>query len=71
AVCDVGSGIKEIVGEKEISLPPTIMRIKEFISKPKSQIYNACGLPMKNEKLTTGIYFLKEEGKIRKLILVE
>ena len=72
AVCDIGSGIKEIVKEKEISLRPTVMRSKDFsLYQPKGEIYNACGLPQKGEKLNTGIYFLKENGKIRKLIIVE
>jgi hypothetical protein len=72
AVCDLGTGIKEIVKEKEISLRPTVLRSKDFsLSSSRGEVYNACGLPQKGEKLTTGVYFLKENGKIRKLIIVE
>ncbi len=72
ALCDIGTGIKEVVEMKEIKASPTVMRTKDFSAqKFNSQIYNACGLSVKKEKLTTGIYFLKEDGKVKKLILVE
>ncbi len=72
AVCEAGTGIKEIGGGKGTSLAPTVMRSKDFLHpKPTQTLYNACGLPVKGEKLSTGIYFLKENGRINKLIILE
>ncbi len=71
ALVDVGLGVKEIAQPKEISFLPTVMKIKDFCRWNTATLYNVCGLPVKKERLTTGLYFLKENARIRKVILVE